>query len=271
MSKMTFKKTTKPLTAESAPKQSGTNRPIGQDLNSQQQRRKKTGAAEAQNMKSPAPAATPKLAPTPPAGLPKPLTPLAAAWPNPALPPESSQPLQTLPRKAPASGDPPKEPTVPSTSPKPSTPLAAPASKSVVSQAAVAQVQKTPAVASGPKPSLPPATPSPRPAAQLAPEQATEGAQTPTVIAPKTVQVSLALSQPGAKRVSVCGEFNGWSPDATPMKSKEGGRWETVLALKPGRYQYKFIVDGQWVHDPNARQNVPNPHGSLNSVVEVRA
>jgi 1,4-alpha-glucan branching enzyme len=54
------------------------------------------------------------------------------------------------------------------------------------------------------------------------------------------------------------------------MTRKDGGRWEATVALQPGRYQYKFIVDGQWLHDPNARENVANPHGSLNSVMEVR-
>ncbi len=54
------------------------------------------------------------------------------------------------------------------------------------------------------------------------------------------------------------------------MKRKEGGRWETVLALAPGRYEYKFVVDDEWIHDPNARENVPNEEGSLNSVMEVR-
>ena len=33
---------------------------------------------------------------------------------------------------------------------------------------------------------------------------------------------------------------------------------------------YKFVVDGNWTHDPNARENVANEHGSLNSVTEIR-
>ena len=54
------------------------------------------------------------------------------------------------------------------------------------------------------------------------------------------------------------------------MNWKEGGRWEATLALRPGRYQYKFFADGRWIHDPAAQENVPNEHGSLNSVVNVR-
>jgi 1,4-alpha-glucan branching enzyme len=54
------------------------------------------------------------------------------------------------------------------------------------------------------------------------------------------------------------------------MNRREGGRWEVELALPPGQYQYKFYADGQWFHDPHAQVNVANPHGSLNSVVEVQ-
>jgi 1,4-alpha-glucan branching enzyme len=68
----------------------------------------------------------------------------------------------------------------------------------------------------------------------------------------------------------VCGEFNGWSPTATPMKRHDDGHWETTVALAPWRYQYKLIVDGKWIADPAAQKNVPNEHGSLNSVIEVR-
>ena len=94
-------------------------------------------------------------------------------------------------------------------------------------------------------------------------------AEKPT--APKTLSVSFALHKPDAKGVLLCGEFNGWSPIATPMTRHNDGHWKTTVALAPGRYQYKFIVDGEWIPDPAAQNNVPNQHGSLNSVVEVRA
>jgi 1,4-alpha-glucan branching enzyme len=86
---------------------------------------------------------------------------------------------------------------------------------------------------------------------------------------PQTVAVKLTLTKPDAKSVSVCGDFNGWSVGATPMKRRPNGQWETALELKPGRYQYKFVADGEWLSDPAARENVPNPHGSLNSVIAV--
>jgi 1,4-alpha-glucan branching enzyme len=83
--------------------------------------------------------------------------------------------------------------------------------------------------------------------------------------------VNFVLLEPGAKQVALCGDFNGWSPTATPMKRHDDGHWGTTVALAPGRHQYKFVVDGEWIADPAAQKNMPNEHGSLNSVVEVRA
>jgi hypothetical protein len=104
-------------------------------------------------------------------------------------------------------------------------------------------------------------------AAAPAPEPAR--AQAPAPVAPRTVNVLFSVLQPQAERVSVCGEFNGWSPEANPMEAHGEGRWQTVLALEPGRYQYKFVIDGEWAPDPEAKQNVRNAFGTLNSVVEA--
>jgi hypothetical protein len=119
----------------------------------------------------------------------------------------------------------------------------------------------TPLAAARPKASLPEPPKSPEKAAVVA--------QAPKPTATKTVNVSFALFEPDAKQVSLCGDFNGWASDATPMKGQEGGHWETTVALAPGRYQYKFVVDGHWIPDPLAHENVWNQHGTLNSVIEV--
>ena len=74
-----------------------------------------------------------------------------------------------------------------------------------------------------------------------------------------------------AKHVYVCGDFNDWHPACLRMiGNADDGLWEKRLALPPGRYEYKFVVDGNWLHDPDARENMSNIYGSLNSVVEVR-
>jgi 1,4-alpha-glucan branching enzyme len=76
---------------------------------------------------------------------------------------------------------------------------------------------------------------------------------------------------PDAGKVSLCGDFNAWSTGAAPMKRQDNGVWETALVLKPGRYQYKFFVDGQWLSDPNASETEPNTFGTLNSVIQIQS
>ena len=88
---------------------------------------------------------------------------------------------------------------------------------------------------------------------------------------PRCREVGFVLELTGAEHVYVCGDFNDWHPDCLRMiGNAEAGLWEKRLTLSPGRYEYKFVVDGNWLHDPDARENVSNIYGSLNSVVEVR-
>ncbi|MEW5846885.1 MAG: glycogen-binding domain-containing protein [Bacteroidota bacterium] len=69
-----------------------------------------------------------------------------------------------------------------------------------------------------------------------------------------------------AKRVYISGSFNAWSTIKTPMQKIENG-WVVSIKLQPGKYTYKYIVDGRWIHDPNNKQREKNEHGSYNSVV----
>lgn len=86
-----------------------------------------------------------------------------------------------------------------------------------------------------------------------------------------TREVDFVLECNEAEHVYVCGEFNDWHPSCLRMiGGAENGLWAKRLALPPGRYEYKFVVDGNWLHDPAAPVNVHNAFGSLNSVVEVR-
>jgi 1,4-alpha-glucan branching enzyme len=83
--------------------------------------------------------------------------------------------------------------------------------------------------------------------------------------------IEVKLHAPNARAVFVAGNFNGWDPRRTSLHKDSGGVWRTFLPLSPGRYEYRFIVDGQWQEDPGARESVPNPHGGRNSVLIVRS
>lgn len=82
--------------------------------------------------------------------------------------------------------------------------------------------------------------------------------------------VSFEYFNPTAREVQVAGSFNHWQPHATPMTKQRGGKWSAELLLKPGHYEYRLVVDGQWQDDPMAARFVANPFGGLNCVVEVR-
>jgi 1,4-alpha-glucan branching enzyme len=75
--------------------------------------------------------------------------------------------------------------------------------------------------------------------------------------------------KPDAKAVFVAGSFNGWQPEKTPLSPKGNGRWVGDLSVKPGRHEYLFVVDGQWLPDPRAKETVANPFGGHNSVLVV--
>ena len=73
-----------------------------------------------------------------------------------------------------------------------------------------------------------------------------------------------------AQAVFIAGTFNDWNPNTTPMIALGDGRWVKELALPPGRYEYRIIVDGRWTGDLAAAEQVSNAYGSLNSVLVVR-
>lgn len=72
-----------------------------------------------------------------------------------------------------------------------------------------------------------------------------------------------------ARTVFLAGSFNQWNPSATPMTRLGEGKWVTDLSLPLGRYEYQFVVDGRWTPDLKAADEMPNPFGGFNSVVEV--
>jgi 1,4-alpha-glucan branching enzyme len=76
----------------------------------------------------------------------------------------------------------------------------------------------------------------------------------------------------GAKTVHLVGEFNGWDPNAAPMKRMAGGSFQISLTIESGRaYQFRYLIDGRtWENDWAADRYVPSSFGAdENSVVDV--
>jgi 1,4-alpha-glucan branching enzyme len=81
--------------------------------------------------------------------------------------------------------------------------------------------------------------------------------------------VCFELTHPTAQAVAIAGSFNDWHPSVTPLIALGEGHWRKELTLPPGRYEYRLVVDGQWVDDPEAKETVSNPFGGFNAVVTV--
>ncbi len=73
--------------------------------------------------------------------------------------------------------------------------------------------------------------------------------------------------QDGEKQVNLFGQFNSWDRQNLPMKDSNGdGVLEVEIPLDPGRYEYKFYVDGKEVVDPANPDRVSNGMGDFNSL-----
>ena len=82
-------------------------------------------------------------------------------------------------------------------------------------------------------------------------------------------RITFKLEAPEAKETILVGDFNNWDVVKHRMKKDNKGRWNKIVTLSPGRYAYKFLVDGEWQNDPSNEQVVPNCFGTLNNFVNV--
>ncbi len=79
-------------------------------------------------------------------------------------------------------------------------------------------------------------------------------------------RVYFRLQVASANAVAVLGDFNNW--ERRSLRQQKKGLWTTWTTLTPGRYEYRYQIDGEWRNDPKAPV-VPNEFGSENNVVVV--
>ncbi|MFH1314138.1 MAG: glycogen-binding domain-containing protein [Candidatus Eisenbacteria bacterium] len=83
-------------------------------------------------------------------------------------------------------------------------------------------------------------------------------------------EIQFTFDNPEATKVILAGDFNEWSLTAAKMEKDDEGVWRVKVMLKPGSYEYKFLVDDtDWVEDPDNEDTVPDPYGGVNSVITV--
>ena len=78
--------------------------------------------------------------------------------------------------------------------------------------------------------------------------------------------------QPGhaGQAMAVAGDFNHWSSRSHPMRYNESMRvFEALIPLPPGTFQYRLVIDGEWVADGHNGHQQLNSYGEPNSVITV--
>jgi chromosome partitioning protein len=90
------------------------------------------------------------------------------------------------------------------------------------------------------------------------------------VAEPVDRETAFQISAPNARDVYIVGDFNHWKiNDASRLSRSEDGRWEKRYTLAPGKYRYKFVVDGEWVLDSANQEKEQNPYGTFDSVKQL--
>jgi 1,4-alpha-glucan branching enzyme len=85
----------------------------------------------------------------------------------------------------------------------------------------------------------------------------------------KQRRVNFSLEATEAKEVILIGDFNNWNPKKHPMHKDKNGMWIKTVIIPSGKYEYKFLVDGQWKEDPKNNQTCLNCFGTQNSVLNL--
>jgi chromosome partitioning protein len=71
------------------------------------------------------------------------------------------------------------------------------------------------------------------------------------------------------EEVTLAGDFNEWVPDRQVVSIPEAERTIKFVRLSPGRYRYRWVVDGIWVEDSSNLNRVPSTVEGFDSVCEV--
>jgi 1,4-alpha-glucan branching enzyme len=69
--------------------------------------------------------------------------------------------------------------------------------------------------------------------------------------------------------IYLVGDFNQWNEKSHPLRRTETENYELELEIPPGKYRFKYLVDGVWWNDPDAEEYAPNPWGSEDSVIWI--
>ena len=84
------------------------------------------------------------------------------------------------------------------------------------------------------------------------------------------VSVEFIFHSSEAKKVHLVGQFNNWDTHSIAMRKWNEREWRTTLQLNPGRYEYKYLIDGAWAENVPGTEKVQNSLGTNNLVISVQ-
>ena len=91
----------------------------------------------------------------------------------------------------------------------------------------------------------------------------------PTISKELYKEIEFSFYAPLAQDVKLAGSFSDWQKKAIRLNPSETGHWKTKIRLKPGRYEYRYLIDGQWENDQRKIEQIMNAHGSANNVLVI--
>ncbi|MDH5444504.1 MAG: glycogen-binding domain-containing protein [Gammaproteobacteria bacterium] len=85
------------------------------------------------------------------------------------------------------------------------------------------------------------------------------------------VEVMLEANINNAKDVRIAGSFNSWQPQCCLENIAGTDEWKIKLKLKPGVYEYVYVVDGKhWIPEPE-NTKLKDGFGGRNAVIYVNS
>lgn len=84
-------------------------------------------------------------------------------------------------------------------------------------------------------------------------------------------KVTFTVPAEEAKSVAVVGTFNEWNVAATPLKKLKNGSFKGTVDLDSGSsYEFRYLVDGEYINEQQADSLVWNDYaGAENGVLSL--
>lgn len=74
-----------------------------------------------------------------------------------------------------------------------------------------------------------------------------------------------------ADRIYLVGDFNDWQTNVTPFVQGRDGVWRVALELPCNqKFEFRYLIDGNWQTDYHADGWSSNRFGSQNSIVDTQ-